>query len=409
MILAVLLALTALADPIEVRLCAMVDVEYADARAGDRWTDPSADRPGLGFRFEVRERGGGRVFPSADQEPFAEIEGPHAGCTPPLQLDTDKTYDAKVISEAKVRSNRIRSILTPAGNEVAEAAITGWSPKKNGSVRTARLPGEDPRWNHLAAVTYALVLQDVGIRDGKMMLLNAPGACCSANRRMVRIGDTDRKFVVTHELGHWVAANSKAGSGGQKSPDAPLDNCGTSRAPKSQLTKEYQSQAAVEAIADFYSALTWNTSEHLDDCEYQRHYPLDFDLDGRFDYSRDEPHPCHGDPWDGDPDPDDKDWLEDMVRNQPSRRRAFQRHCHGTLQNRSSQYDWLRYFWAMRTVEDVPVEGIYRIFELARPSTWNATDDGPAQDMPIVRWEQAAEQAGYGAEHRRQKDHGLDH
>ena len=409
MILGALLALSALAEPVEVRLCAMVDVRYADARAGDRWTEPSADQPGRGFRFEVRQTGGAQVFPVEGGEPWADILGTHAGCTPPLSLDTQATYDVRVSSEAQIRSNRIRSVFTPTGAELATLEVTGWSPLQSGSVRIAHLSGDDPRWNHLAAIAYALTLEDMGIEDKHMMVLNAPGACCSANRRVVRIGSTDRKFIVTHELGHWIAGNSGTGRGpGRKSPDAPLDGCGTDRAPKSQLTKEYQSQAAVEAIADFYSAYTWNTSEHRDNCEYQRHYPLDFDLDGRMDYTRDQPHTCSGDPWDGDPDPDGEDWLEDMVRGVPKRRRTRHR-CDGTLTNRSSQYDWLRYLWAMRTVEDVPVRDLYRIWNAARPDTWNATDDGLPEDMPIVRWETACDELGYGDAHRRQKSHGLDH
>lgn len=120
----------------------------------------------------------------------------------------------------------------------------------------------------------------------------------------------------------------------------------------SQLSKEYQSAAATEGFADFYSAWLWNRKTESD-CVYDRHYDSDFDLDGNLDNQfTNRWVNCEGDPFLYDTVPGaapfnmNRDWMESVMNNTTV--------CNGISTNRSTQYDWLRYWWDMLTDEGIP-------------------------------------------------------
>lgn len=195
------------------------------------------------------------------------------------------------------------------------------------------------------------------------------------------------------------------------------------------LSMEYQSGAAREGWAGFFSAWLWNYSGVPNaDCFFDTHVIHDFDLDGDIDNNYgDTGGDYNVDPWDGAlncegtevpsdsvhwpvPMADDienyvydRDWLEDMYV-------AGACDVHD-LSNRGTQYDWLRYLWDMRTDEGIPIEELADIYVDMCPTTW-AKNDGEissSEETPIGRLELSTEFHGREDEHDAQKNNGTDH
>jgi hypothetical protein len=84
--------------------------------------------------------------------------------------------------------------------------------------------------------------------------------------------------------------------------------------------------------------------------------------------------------------------------------------CTGTPTNRSTRFDWTRYFWAMRTVQGVTLTNLWAIWDAADPHNWDP-DDGSGATMPLDRWTNAVTNTGVGflTEHQNEDEHGLDH
>jgi hypothetical protein len=101
-----------------------------------------------------------------------------------------------------------------------------------------------------------------------------------------------------------------------------------------------------------------------------------------------------------------KDWLEDLVNaSDPAG-------CTGTLVNRSTQYDWLRFWWDMYTDQDIAPRDLADIYDDMNPQSWDEDGStGTTDDDPIVRLEVSCD-----ASHNdvvsawdTEKNHGMDH
>ena len=68
--------------------------------------------------------------------------------------------------------------------------------------------------------------------------------------------------------------------------------------------------------------------------------------------------------------------------------------CTGTLTNRGTEWDWLRFLWDLDTDAGVSTTTIFDIYDSANPNSWNATGDGTGSAYPATRLRDAANTAG---------------
>jgi hypothetical protein len=416
-----------------VQFCPQVDTDYDDAipGAGDHWVADS-NRQARGFWVRVVEDTGVIPLPVV-WEDYTEDGPTDVGCTPALTLDSTRDYDVVVRSEAQIGTNLIFSMDNDTDQNLESTKVLDdYSPTQNEAVVGTPLNGAtSPRWNHLAAAAYALWQHDGGLTNEEFDLYtdtSASGAYVTSESGGSHLGAVKRKYVVTHEIGHLVAGKVDVGGlGCAHSYAADTDGCQGDEKPSddtasprghTQLQKEYQSGAGCEGMGDFYAALVWNDDGHLDDCDFVRHYGLDWNDDGTNDINNVTVHSCYGDPFSGSPDPvDDLDWLEDLVAADDDDVDVVQ--CDGTLTNRGTQYDWLRYFWGLRTRQDALVDeaDIWALWDAADPYDWGTTDAGlhgtcGTTEWPAERIECAADTStnpDMDLAHDNEKDNGLDH
>jgi len=290
--------------------------------------------------------------------------------------------------------------------------------------------------------------------------------CCGSvwdGDRPAVVVNWNRKFIIAHELGHVVAmkrmfhrthtdytapltqkggfqqcVGSYKGTYDPANPedyvaDKDWDTSEDTADPrgKALLTMEYQSGAAREGWAHFYSSWLWNRKTETD-CFYNTHGVHDLDLDGDIDDNYVDTGVDYEDhDWDGaincegidapsdtaDPDHvpvpraddletyvDAKDWLEDMDDE-------------GTcgiigLSNRGTQYDWQRYFWDMLTdYSTVDPEDLADVYVDMCPTNWAQNDDAVDHndETPVKRLQLSTSHHGLGAKHATEKSNGQDH
>ena len=68
---------------------------------------------------------------------------------------------------------------------------------------------------------------------------------------------------------------------------------------------------------------------------------------------------------------------------------------HGTLTNRGTEWDWLRFWWDLTTDQDVYCTDCMDIWNTANPDTWNASGDGSGSNYPATRLRNAANTEGF--------------
>ena len=259
--------------------CVLVDVDYNDEDGGDYWTDNTGTNHGeaRGFRFRVQQDNGVTSPPTNIWEGWLEEEDSNSyGCTPELTLDSTEKYDLFSWSKAKIDNATVYSYDDddPAKQNLATATYQDYSPTQDETFVPTPLPGQtDNRWNVLASVAFALTRHNGLGSSGDLWLLQ--DYCCQSQ------GDTNlhvsnkRKFNHAHELGHWL--NKKVDDGTStlsldySYADGVPGKCNgvddTGSPAHGFITMEYQSAAAIEGIADWYAAITWNNKAQSD-CEW---------------------------------------------------------------------------------------------------------------------------------------------
>lgn len=179
---------------------------------------------------------------------------------------------------------------------------------------------------------------------------------------------------MNHELGHQLAYRKNGDNGPSKSYDAAWNNCFTDNEQKHEaVSKEYQSAAASEGFAHYYAAVSFNDTAQSD-CGFAYYKSTDWNLDDNLD-----PQwvSCEGGPMTG---VDGHDYLGDW--------------CTGTLTNRATEWDWLRFLWDLDTDEGVTTEQIFEIWAGAYPHTWVAYGDATGSGYPASRLRDAADARG---------------
>lgn len=255
----------------------------------------------------------------------------------------------------------------------------------------------------LAVASLAMWLDSAGLDAGTPLTYDDT-QCCNGGYQDRIEAATFSRSIIAHETGHGVYRRRDGGLTPIEDQGSATDGCDGEyfgAGGHTNTTKEWYSTAIKEGMADFYSAWLWNEQDST--CEYDRQYGSDFDLDGVNPFV--DRYSCEGTPTTGlltyvSSD----DWLEDLVNANDLAG------CSGTLSNRSTQYDVLRYAWDLYSDQSVPFSAIVDIVDAADPHSWNATTDplNPADD-PLARWEDAALANGYFVQHLDEAHNGMDH
>lgn len=243
---------------------------------------------------------------------------------------------------------------------------------------------------------------------------------------------TSRPWSIAHETGHTIAFRREHGEdsscvggcdaadlNGQIDISADEQGCFGETPPndpsqewKGRFTKEYQATAAREGWADFVSAATFNDAGDSS-CVFNLLGGVDADMDmipapappllpsfmdngpdGNNDGMPDSGSTylvsCDEEPitaalcsdWTSvwgpsagcsDTSPffvSTRDWLSDAIgANDP-------RGCHGNINNRSTEYDWLRFWWDLHTTEGVPLSRLNILLDNMDQRDWDPDDNG---------------------------------
>ena len=240
----------------------------------------------------------------------------------------------------------------------------------------------NPFFNHFAIIAYALAAHDASVDQSFYFFEDG---CCSFEElfgtdAVVHLDeDVVTKYGVTHwpgrALAYWVDDESILGvpipgNLALTSSTSMTNNCvgsDTANGAAMMISKEWNSLAAVEGLADFYSAITWNHVDDNEDCELSNPFRQDWDLTGTWDTSAFAAFTCEDDPSSasyvvgG-------DWLSDVVNG------ADPAGCTGSMLYRGSRYDWTRFFWDLATntiVARVPLSTIWEIWDDMEPFEWD--------------------------------------
>jgi hypothetical protein len=401
-VIAGLVLMTAQAANVSVEFCAEADTNFADVAGGDYWTSNGPDRELPGVFLHVEDTLANVVLDGFT----SDVDG----CAT-LTLDDAKYYRVWTVSKAQTNGVDISvfdDVPTPALTVWVHWGVTGAAFDPSGSDGTEVLVvPATTRSAVLAVGTNMLEPTDWGLASGTDLDF-FDDDCCNGGLRIQ--ASTFSKTAIAHETVHGIAFRRDESSAPKFQYTAAEDGCdgaGVATDKHAQVTKEFQAAAAIEGIADAGSAWMWNDDSESD-CEYDRHYNSDFDLDG-VDDNANGILSCEAIPVAGlESYVTARDWLSDVVNADDDDVDSVQ--CTGTLDARGSQLDWLRYGWDMLQDEALSITDLLDIYDRANPNDWDPNGlDADTDDDVVVRWEEAADFVGFGAAHDDQKNNGQDH
>jgi len=269
-------------------------------------------------------------------------------------------------------------------NDTAENfySTTGWLTFAPTASETKTFTsGVADHWNIAAAMGKSLRRQMAGVTDPTFIAYTQPCACvtppdrsclCSGKLYIDSYG-VDRKYIISHELGHAVAYVRNGNASASKDYTADPDNCVTDTARSHEAaSKEYQSAAANEGIAHYYAAAVWNDTTESD-CGFYYYKSIDWDLvEGNDPQEVD----CEDAPMSG---LANANYLEDL--------------CDKPWLDLGTEWDWLRFFWDLTTDEGVSTEHIFDLWDESNPDTWTSTANSDTADTgdPEVNMRYAAD------------------
>lgn len=316
---------------------------------------------------------------------FTLDSGASAGCTVAgLNLDSTETYNVKVKSYASVGGNTLYVYDDDTTPAVYSHGPSTYSPPGNGTLTITTSVAE--QWNISLAVGYAMFRFTGGLTGQTYVFYNeaGPNGGTEYDRTndvvFISSGGTDNKYMIDHEFGHMIAARANDGGAPNKSYGATLDNCYTDNTESHEAaSKEYQSAAVWEGIAHYYAVIAFNNVS-TSDCSWVYYKDTNWNLDGD---ATDSQEPAE---------------LDVSCENYPTNAPTpdfLGNYCTGTLTNRGTEYDWLRFFWDMHTDMAISYDTMLDIWDEADPDTWNATGDSSGADYPATRLRDAANTLGY--------------
>ena len=205
--------------------------------------------------------------------------------------------------------------------------------------------------NILAAAIYAVKNHPLGVSGHNFYYYTQAcdeGNSCFENGHL-KFNETNRsqKFVITHETGHYLGYLLNQSQSANKSYALNDIYCPSSENPApttedtrhGQYSKEYQTSAAWEGFADFYSVAVWNDDGETD-CDILTSENGNID-DCSTEYSK---------------------YMETNCG--PS----------NTWPSKGTESDWVYFWWDMHTVFGVSYYTIGQIYDDSNPHTWTASN-----------------------------------
>lgn len=340
------------------------------------------------------------VFGTYAYNGYTPDTGGDIGCTGNVYLDDTQTYRVSMNSKADVNGNE----LFVWDDHTSPSIYTyvkyfAWSPSA-GTVYIT--PPSADQWNILAAASYAMMRSNGGVsgqdfdfatmgckyEPGYGCEYGTPAGNCECGGKLY-IGDADLKYVIVHEMGHAVSEAANGWANNDKNYDADYGACYTAgNGGHGMNQKEWQSAAVVEGLGHYYAAQAFNNTSGAD-CVFVQYKTTDWDLVG----GAVNPGEQEGDPINCDGSPYSGIGAGDYVYQM----------CSPFLSNRGTEYDWLRFFWDLRTDGAVSTGDIFDIWAAAGPDAWKESGAGSdstcaTSDYPATRLRCAAEDLGFGSE-----------
>jgi len=387
----------------QVRFCLEWDIQFDDANDStkdDFYNDNSVHEPARGVYVIVRESGNGPI----EFQDFAGDSGTYKGCTDELALDSSTNYKVNVFSKSYVNDNYVYVYDDEdSPSLLADVVWAAWSPTSSGT-ETKQVPTAD--WTNMVAAASHTVWKHNGGQTGYDYILYEEGedgstaAVCddhseSAGRSVtcggeiwIAQGHQDNKYVIAHEVGHAMARYRDEGKGPNKDMDASQTSECTWNSGHAMVSVEYQSAAAVEGLAHYIAATSFNDTSAYGDCWFYYYKNVD---------------------WNGDGTADGIDWIDCEYNDHCdgvgesctyiADEDHFGNECNAsTTDNRGVEYDWLRFWWHMRTRQGVGFRDCMDIWDGADPKNWNKNDIGSGANDPAERLDWSASQEGFGTE-----------
>lgn len=413
-------------------------MQWPQSEVGDIWKTQAA-RPYRGGRIRYRAQG------SADPWSYAYLGNePNTGCIT-VNLPSGVSYDVGVMSQAQVNGHTItvhpaddRSLIRFT-NFVVGAPVGGAPP--------VMLTVTSPKYAIVATAAFALHREDGGLhgidlhinhehqywhsfdpldpyseegefrQDHTAFLQPAQPNPCGQDEMIASetagtavsddltgdlcvLGDTAlTKHIVTHEMGHhlvWHALGAvpeyeydfdTATAAYEEGPCKAHNTDGDTLDKHDMFSTEWSAAAWMEGFAHAYAALTWNHHGYFDDCAFYYYKPMDLDRDGLEEAHRELDCDLHAVGTSETYGP--TDYMGDGgCRNT------------GGSPNRSTEYDWLRFYWDLITDQGLGYDELLEIAVLADPADWQEEHAymGTSPDWPANRLAEAAATYGTSAQ-----------
>ncbi|NLH49205.1 MAG: hypothetical protein GX444_11460 [Myxococcales bacterium] len=272
-----------------VTFCFKYEIDYDDAQGGDYWTD-DYDKPARGIYVKITRNSDGATM-------FQDWTDSDDGCAPTLVLSTNRHYTITAYLMAKlsndnsifVKSDEIASVYS----KVLSTDFTP-NPNHSGPYNYCYPDGTENGQNAVylaAAAGFGLHRKPGGVSDEMLNIINhacptGDYSCLSGGFVYISSGSRDNKYVILHEIGHWIGYERNGEERWEHDYDlyddllcpAIDDSAG-----HDLLSMEEQRAAINEGWAQFYAAATWNDEEESD-CEFYTLSNLDYNRDGYIDF-----------------------------------------------------------------------------------------------------------------------------
>lgn len=355
-----------------VKFCTEININFQDAEPGvgdDYVNDDTVDMKASGVRMQVRRNSDNVYLYDA----LTAATGTSEGCTSTLTLSSTETYTIRALADGRVASDNVK-VYEEAPHDSdgwkleATTLASTFTPTASG---TATYTVTSQPWSVYAVASHGLKRGNGGIADATYVFRVDPdnsrgrGSVWVCEEEIIYMGaGSARKYVVLHEMGHAVAHYINGGASASKDYEGPSGNCVSQPDEKHAMNhKEYQSAAVWEGWAHFYAANAYNATTYDADCAFGYWKNLDWDLVNGVE-SWGEPYlamSCEGSPYPG---LSNSKYMENM--------------CDLPHTNFGTEFDWLRFFWDLRTDRQQPFNTIAAILDGSNPEGWRAGATGTA-------------------------------
>ena len=257
-------------------------------------------------------------------------------------MDTTYNYRITLYAKATLTNSNKTLVYTDSDSpwELLKQIHDDWQPSDTEETVRYNLTRPLKTPNILAASRRSLMNKRAGLSSEVFNFFHEPcgvsGSCLSKSAGGVKLSNWGRlrKFIISHEIGHYILwkITDLATWRNDCSSFLVSGPCeGDSGSSHDWNSREFQSCAAMEGLADFYSAAVWNNSTH-NDCDY---YEYDCATDGAFlEKNNCTPYTQATDSW-------------------------------------GTESDWASFWWDMHSEEGLSVQDVMEIYDDANPSISN--------------------------------------